>query len=467
MTAVAARRPSAIAATVAATGLAAGLLTLPAVWNGSPFYYWDSVDYVYLPFTWELPIYRTVSYGVFAGIGRMAGSLWAVVAVQALLVAWMLRETLAVFWPGNPDRALVPLTLLLTLLTGLSWSVGTLMPDALTGLVVLGLACLAFDRGELGRRRLPLAAITAIAVAVHTSHVALSIGLVAALALVALGGRRLRLGLRPRIVLPASCVVAAIVMVIGAHWLTTGRPMLTQPTSMLFLARLVQDGIAKRFLDDHCVDGKPYLLCPYKDRLPPTANEFLWQANSIPQQLQGWERLGPEAAEIVVRSLHDYPWLHLAAAGRLTVQQIVKLRTGDGLLPGVGWFIDDPLHRYYPAGHAAFLGSHQRAGIDFVPVNAVHVPAAALTLVLTLAALGWAWRRGERRALAITLVVVIALAGNALICGALSNPNDRYQSRIVWLAVVATAIAGARIRETARLPGRSAQQRAESQSAAD
>ena len=432
-----------LAGTAAAVGATAALLLLPALWNGSPFFYWDSVDYVYLPFTWELPVYRTVSYAVFAGIGRLAGTLWAVVATQALLVAWVLRETLVVFWPGRADRALAPLALSLVLLTGLPWAVGTLMPDAFTGLVVLCIAALAFDRGALGRRRFALAAIAAVAVAVHTSHLALAIGLVVALSIVALAGRHLRLDLRPRLALPALSIITAVALVVGAHWLTIGRPVLTQPTGMLFLARLVQDGIAKRFLDDHCVDGKPYLLCPYKDRLPPTANAFLWQANAIPQQLQGWERLTPEAEEIVSRSLREYPLLHVAAAVRLTLEQFAMLRTGDGLMPAVGWFIDDPLRRYYPAGYDAFVDAHQRKGIPFGAINRVHLPAATLVLLATLAGLAWAWRRGERPTLALALTVLLALAGNAFICGALSNPNDRYQSRLVWLAAVAAATAAA------------------------
>ena len=437
---------------IVAVATTALLLLIPALWNGSPLFYWDSVDYVYLPFTWELPIYRTVSYGVFTGIGRLAGSLWVVIVAQAVIVAWVLREALAVFWPsGSADRALVPLTLLMVVTTALPWLTGELMPDIFSGIGVLGLAALMFDTGQLGRRRLALAALTTIAIAVHTSNIALGICLFVAFGGIALIGTRFVGNLRPRLGLAAFTLAMAIGLVVGSHWVTVGRPFLVQPTSMLFLSRLVEDGIAKRFLDDHCVDGKPYLLCAYKDRLPPTANSFLWQPNSIPQQLQGWERLAPEAKEIVERSLAEYPLLHLAAAVRLSVQQFAMFRTGDGLLPGVSWYIDDSLRRYYPAGYDAFAGSHQRGGIDFHVLNRLHVPVGVLALLLTLAAFLQASRSGDRRMLALTLFVLLALVGNAVICGALSNPNDRYQSRLVWLAVFASAVAGATLLHQRRL----------------
>lgn len=39
------------------------------------------------------------------------------------------------------------------------------------------------------------------------------------------------------------------------------------------------------------------------------------------------------------------------------------------------------------------------------------------------------------------MYLLTALAGNAFICGALSNPHDRYQSRMVWIAVLAAGMA--------------------------
>lgn len=431
----------ALAIAFAALALSAGMLMSPALWNGSPLYYWDSVDYVYLPFTWDLQVYRTVSYGVFAGIGRIVGSLWGVVVVQALVAAYVLRETLVVFWPGRPDRALLPLTAILTVCTGLPWAVSQLMPDAFTGLMVLGLAALLVDTGRLGGRRWLLFALTAIATGVHTSHIAIGAGLVVSFAVLAPCARRLWPALRLRVALPALTVAAAIAMVIGAHWLTVGRPQLTQPTAVLMLARLVQDGIAKQFLDEHCSGDRPYMLCRFKDRLPATANAFLWERNSIVQQLGGWQALKPEAAEIIARTLREHPWKHIEVAARLTFDQATRLRTGEGLVPDLAWLIRDSLKKYYPADHAAFEASRQLRGIDFAAINALQVPLQAGMVFLLFAFTVRAWRRDDARSVCLATATALSLFGNALVCGALSNPADRYQSRLVWLAVVGVAVA--------------------------
>ena len=40
--------------------------------------------------------------------------------------------------------------------------------------------------------------------------------------------------------------------------------------------------------------------------------------------------------------------------------------------------------------------------------------------------------------------MLLALLGNAVICGTFSNPHDRYQSRLIWLPVLALLLARAR-----------------------
>ena len=442
-----------------AIALAALALMAPALWNGSVLFYWDSVDYVYLPFTEDLPVYRTMPYGLFAGLGRLTGSLWAVVAVQAVLVAYVLHETLAVFAPRPTWRILLPLVLLLCGLTALPWRAGQLMPDVFAGLVVLGIAALAFGGARLSlRRRLPLAVIVVLAVSVHTSHIGVGVGLVVALAGVGWLTRRLWPELKPRLGLAAASVAMGVMLIAGVHWVTVGRPFIAQPASVLLLARLVQDGIAKRFLDDHCQKGSPFRLCKFRNLLPKTANEFLWGGGAVAQRLGGWAAMEGEASTILTESLEEYPLLHVEAAARLTVEQATMFRTGDGIVRDVGWLIGDTLRRYYPAAYLAFKTSHQNEGIDFDEVNDLQVPVQAVAQLLLPLAAVVAWRRRDRLAFGLMTVILLALLGNAFICGALSNPNDRYQNRIAWLAVTAVMVSVVRFRDR-RLTLRAAAER--------
>ncbi|MEO5336757.1 MAG: hypothetical protein H7841_07685 [Magnetospirillum sp. WYHS-4] len=441
--------------TAAARLLPGALATLlflgAALWNGYVLLYYDSVDYIYLPFDWEdLPAYRTAAYAVVTTLGKLAGSLWAVILFQCLATAYVLHEALEAFVPGRTEWLVPQVALLLTLCTGLPWFTGQLMPDAFTGPVVMGFMVLAFGREDLPAwRRLLLVALVTAGTAVHTSHVGLVVGLILSLGLLRLALRRRWPEFRPRLGVPALTVVLALGFIVATHWVTQGRPFLAQPTHMLWLARLVQDGIAKRFLDDVCpTRAEEFKLCPYKDDLPPLANDFLWHGLSVIHKLGGWEGLQGEAQVIIRESIRRYPLLHARALAVLTAEQLVMFRTGDGII-SMRWMVGDVMRQYYPNEAKAVSAARQEKGISFREMNWFHIPFLAAAQLALFPLLVWSWRRRDRVSFALAATLLLALLGNAFICGALSNPNHRYQGRIVWVAVVVVAIGLSRFRDAA------------------
>jgi hypothetical protein len=69
-------------------------------------------------------------------------------------------------------------------------------------------------------------------------------------------------------------------------------------------------------------------------------------------------------------------------------------------------------------------------------VNVVHFPIALLAQVW-LAVVAWrAIRRKRWNVAALPAFVLVALIGNALVCGLFSGPHDRYQSRLAWVPVL-------------------------------
>jgi hypothetical protein len=84
----------------------------------------------------------------------------------------------------------------------------------------------------------------------------------------------------------------------------------------------------------------------------------------------------------------------------------------------------------------------QNGEIGFVAINAIQVPVAlaAMALLPLLMVLGlWSADFADLAALAAT--IALALLANAAFCGVISNPHDRYSSRVVWIAAFAAALA--------------------------
>lgn len=444
--------------TATAVAGAALLFALPALWNGFPLVFFDTVDYVRTSFTGEAPPYRTVPYGVFLAATHLGVSLWLPVAVQSLVLAYVLHEGLAVFAPVRPHLALVPTAALLVAFTGLPWYTSQIMPDAFVGVAALGTATLVFGRARLGPcRRLALAAAVAVATSLHTSHLFLLFGLAASAAVLVPLARRAWPGVRLDWATSAVGSFAALALVLATQWALAGRPTLGPPGSVFLLARLVQDGLAQRYLDDVCPppgedagerQATGLKLCAVRHRLPAAANQFLWNphwgGDSPFLEVGGWEGMAEEAAEIVVGSLRAYPLAHAAAALKNTGLQLVKVRVGDGLEP-MDWLLGDDIARYLPADAAAFGRARQQTGIEFGLLNGVQVPVLLGSMAGAAFLLAVGWRRRDPRSAGLAAAVLLALLGNAFICGVFSNPIHRYQSRIAWIAVFAVAVGAARL----------------------
>jgi hypothetical protein len=436
-------------------------LFIPAIWNGYPLLFHDSEDYVNMSFTFEPIVWRTMPYALLVAVGRLFDTLFAVVAVQAAIGGWVLHEFVAAFVPRRRAVALLVLGALLVGLTGLPWYVSQIMPDAFAGILVLGLVVLAHGQGLPGWRRVLLVFVVAISAASHMSHLAVAAGLLLAL----VGARVLAAhsgGMWPRPALGGATisVVLGLTAVPAVHGWATGEPYFARSGRVLQLALFVQDGIAQRYLDEVCPEGAPLKLCLVRDQLPETANAFLWAPWASPfEYVGGWTQMRDEADRIVSGAMSRFPWLVARSALANAATQLRLIKLGDGLTPKIrpGWtgeYYDTALQRY-PGEFDRYATARQQrhGGIDFGPLNVVQTPVALATQAGLIVLLVIAWRTGDQAAAGAIVLILLALVGNAIVCGAMSNPIDRYQNRVVWLALAGCAMILMRLAQSGA-PGR-------------
>lgn len=431
------------------------LLAGPAIWNGYPIVFFDSLDYFWISLTGEFVVSRTMPYGAFLALTHLRLSLWLTVAAQCLLTAYLLREVLAVFVPQWSNRLLIPLVLLLCLVTALPWYTGQIMPDMFVGLAPLAVVSLLYGWAAMGWiRRCVLLAIAVVAASVHSSHLLLLLGLAASIAILAFTVGRF-VGISRRQAGGIGILgVGSILSVIVLHGLWGGQFVMSQSGSVFILARFMQDGLAQRYLEDVCPRlppaEPPLRLCAVRDRLPLSTNQFLWNhewgGTSPFMELGGWTGLPDEAARIVTGSLRAYPGDHLLAVLKNFILQLAMPATGDGF-EKMEWIMRNDIRRTFPDESDAFLAArqHQEPPVDFSYLNAFHVPAGWGALVGLALLVVIAWKRHDASLTGLSTLLLLAVLGNAFICGVFSNPNHRYQSRIAWLAVFGLALGVVRI----------------------
>jgi ABC-type uncharacterized transport system permease subunit len=130
---------------------------------------------------------------------------------------------------------------------------------------------------------------------------------------------------------------------------------------------------------------------------------------------------------------------------RDTAQQLVEVATGEGIVTTL-WHTYGIIERYTPSVVPAMQAARQQHGeISFAAINMIDVPVAwaAMALLPVLLLLGvYSAEFADLGSLAATLM--LTLLGNAVVCGVISDPHDRYGARIAWIVVFAVALAVAR-----------------------
>lgn len=444
------------------TGILA-LLLAPALWNGYAVTFYDTGGYVDAALEMHLVPGRSLFYGLFLWAASFGWqSFWGPVLAQSLATFWIIRLLLLCHGLPADPRTLVFFFAGLTGLTGISWYVGQLMPDILVPLMVLALWLLGFHWPRLGwLDRAGLVIISLLGILSHMSCLALAVGLIAVILAARMMGRRWTPVVF--IVPPLAVVLTAMLLIPVLHLALTGKGGYTPGGSTFLFGRLVQDGLAKRWLDDHC-PAPGIKLCELRHRLPATADDFLWNGGSPFQDIGGWKGdAEPELKRLTWAAVTAYPGMTIWTTLRSTAQQMVKVATGDALdeshsdTRGI-------IHKKLPdIAQPFFEARQQKSRISrelFDWLNLIHVPVAMLSVIGLLPVAIWSRRSGRGDLAAFAVFVFFALLGNAFICGALSNPHNRYQSRLVWLASLAVGMAFVAYREKrqnrVRQPGRTA-----------
>jgi hypothetical protein len=418
--------------------LSIALLISPALWNGFPLLQYDTGGYLARWYEGTLVPSRAVVYGLILNAGELA-AFWPVVLVQAALTVWIVALTLRAHGLGRRPWLLLGVIAALTALSTLPWLTSILLTDIFAGLGVLALYLLLLRPGHVSRgERFALIALIAVCSATHSATIAVLLALILTGVMASLiWPRQLPLA---RIGNGVLALALGCVLVFAADFVVAKRLAWTPGGFALSFGRMLQDGIVNKYLDDHCPNPK-LTLCAYKNQLPNDADVWFW-GNPLFDRLGRFAGLGQEMAEIAVASVIDYPALQFRTATIATARQLVAVHTGEGVLNSI-WHTYGTIKRFTPQLVAPMESARQQHGeVSFTTINQLDYPVALLSMTLLPVVVLLAWRRTIPPAVGeFAAVCAVALLANAFICGAMSNPHDRYGARLVWIAVFAVTIA--------------------------
>ena len=425
-----------IAASLAAITVSLVLLS-PALWNGYPLLQYDTGGYIARWYEGYLVPSRSTVFGFYLNLGEDT-HFWINIKLQALATLWIVGAVMRVFGVSRPIQ-IVMMAIALSITTALPWLTSLLLTDIFAGLSVLSLFLLVVHGERFARiERGALFVFTAFAASTHNATLAVLAGLCG---VAWLARRRALAAWIPSegVLRGALALVVGATMLLAANFVIAGKLAWTPGGYGIVFSRILQDGIVARYLNDNCAIER-LKLCPHRNALPASGDAFLW-GKSVFNQLGRWNGLGDEMRHIVVRSLAAYPAHHLTAATGSTLQQLTMVATGEGVHSDL-MHTHRIIEQYLPHQTAFMQTSRQHRGdLSFAGFNRVHVPVAYGSMLMIALFLGYAiWRRKPDDFALLSGTITLAILGNAVVCGVLSGPHDRYGARIVWIATFAVLL---------------------------
>jgi hypothetical protein len=417
------------------------VLIAPAIWNQFPLLQYDTGGYLARWYEGTLVPSRAVAYGLFLNLGVPLG-FWPVLLVQSALTVWIIALLLRVHGLGGRPFVLLGVISALSALTTLPWLTSILLTDIFCGLGIFALYLLLMRNDALsGAERIGLMALVAFSAATHSATLAVLLVLLACAAL---------LWLRDSSRMPfANLRRAGIALVLGAMMVLAGNYVVAKQLAWtpggfaLSFGRMLQDGIVKKYLDDHCPD--PALkLCAYRNELPQDADVWFW-GSKLFDKLGRFAGLGKEMEKIAIESVFQYPGMQIRTAAVAAAKQLAAVHTGEGVVYWA-WHTYFIMHDFVPQQEKNMWAARQQRGkISFTAINELQYPLALLSMALLPVFLLLArFDRMPPDIAELAAFVGVTLLANAFVCGVLSNPHDRYGARVIWLASAAVALAAVR-----------------------
>ncbi len=422
---------------------AGAILLWPAILNGFPLVFDDTGTYILSGFHPEVPVDRPATYGLFLRVTSAGFQPWLVVCAQALLVAWALQRAFTLATGRRWPWASVALAAAAACLGGAGIAASELMPDVFTALVVVSIAALLGL--PMGRRdRIAYGALLGLGLVVHLSHLNLAVAMLALAAAWNLFARRARFRVAPRsLALVAGITAAAWVAIPTTHALIGGGFTLARGGPVIFVGRMASNGILADVLRARCPTAR-WRLCAYQDRLPMTTNEFVWSASSPLYLTGGWtDENFAEFRDIIRASVGDRAWIarHLREAAVASAQQLVLVSPTRwiGPLRDESLYVVSQTRRWLPGAFPAYMrAAQQREALHLAWLDKVQWAGLALAAAaIVAAAASRATRRAAVGAWPFAVLLLVGTVANAVVCASLSNPQDRYQYRVVYLLLIA------------------------------
>jgi len=415
------------------------------------------------PFEGSMLAGRSIYYGALLYLGHLTGYFWLSVFLQAAIFLY-LCYTLVITCLRMSFLTFVILTSAILFMTPVSFYISFLMPDIFASFLILATIVFIGFWNVLGTRdKIIIFGILLYSALTHTSHLLLLafLGILFGCAWFFIRRKAKSTDEKSpqRAIILFALILAGLLGELGFSYgarHTIGVEPIRPPFVM---ARLIADGPGYNFLLKNCAT-KSYAICRFVDRLPIPVDAFLWSADQKRgvfgvADLPTRRALSSEQILFALDVFRSDPVGVIRHATDNFIRQLIKV--------GVNEFFPARLQLQFLKGKvpASYYEQLLRSPIVFherilTLANSWYSFIYYLSLTgLVLVWAGWPWLKFSRKSEIfpqpqwsyVLTIAVMAIFVNAAICGALSEPHFRYQTRIAWIPLFVLLLTVAKLWE--------------------
>lgn len=416
-------------------------------YNQYPLIYPDTGTYLASGYSGEIPVDRSIFYGLFLRHISLSASPWLIILVQGWLTSWILHLSFGLFFTGLKRNLLfLGSIVLLTFTTGFSYNVSILIPDIFCATALLSLINLLLHTRLSRYEMVGLVGLFAFSLSVHFSN--LPIFFLLLLGLLGLYGfqkmrKKSLFTTRSRLAISLITLTVTLVGIPTVHYAIDGEFQYSKGSHVFIVNHLIECGVMEEFLKDEC-ENSNYQLCAYQDELN---WNFIWKEDSPFYKTGGWLGTRKEYNAMISDILSNpkyWPLLiqktiEYTAKQWFTFETTVSTTHDKHNTPygQIHWRFHDSVHEY--------VSSKQlNNNLDLSRLNAIENGLVLFSLVFLFAvSLYPALHLNLPTELRWTIVILLFYSIlSALICSNLSTIVPRYQNRWIWLAPMYAIICG-------------------------
>ncbi|MFZ1726764.1 MAG: hypothetical protein WBO29_16500 [Albidovulum sp.] len=394
---------------------------------------------------------RSTVYALLSGALARLGVLEGLIALNVLavfLALWMPMRVAARLWANGPPVAqMIAIPIVVACFGSLPFYIAFLMPDTFAPVLLLVLATLTVFARHMRMWEIAfLIGLGALAITSHLSHLAITVLMVPAAALVSVVMSRRRWWLPPAIILVILGIGFAEQSVLrSAAKAVSNSIVVVKP---YITARLIQDGPGFQYLRTHCPDDSIPTCKLYRtlmlssDPYRLTASHIVFETS---ERLGSFRLMTPEEQKQVADHqigfffkvlVNDPVGTTLAflkntfiQAGWVSVDMTLQSDKMVELHKGVGGLLTGSF------GHGRLTSNVDWLNVVTPVQQAVYL--ISLAAILSLLVFG---RNVPREIKALSVMLILGILANALVCGGISQPATRYGARVIWLLPLAATI---------------------------